>query len=178
MLRGALLALIISGCVATAQEPSPVDESGASTTTVPGTTTTTIDVVQGLENYRSCLAKAGVDTQEFPMDALGRPRFSWALSGLSLDAPSTREALNACAGDLVAGPLDLSADPELATMIREELARFSACMRQRGVGSFPDPVRDYDGIGSPFNVRRIPWSHPGLTSAATACSSQIGQISD
>lgn len=178
MLRGALLALILGGCVSVAHEPSPTEATGLTTTTIPGTTTTTIDVVQGLENYRSCLAEAGVDIPEIPLDALGRPRFSWVFAGLSLGVPSNRAAFNTCAADLMAGPLDLSADPDLAEMIGEELDLFSECMRQRGVDSYPDPVQDYDGLGSPFNIRRIPWDHPGLSSAAAACSSRIGQISN
>ncbi len=170
-----LILLALSGCVAVADSPSPTDPPPSTTTTsVPSTTTTTISVSDGLSNFRACLMEQGVSIDEVPLDGLGRPQMTKALDQLDLGQRSVLNALDACGPELVSGALDLSSDPELRTLVLARLHEFASCVRANGSVRFPDPDPDFNGVGSPFDVNRVPWTDPALADAVTVCSPPLG----
>lgn len=162
------MVLVLSGCVAGASGPSPTDPHGSETTT--SLPTTTIDVEEDLDSFRSCLADLGVVIDEIPIDALGRPMMSRALSSLDMTDPVVGDAISHCAPHLARGALDLSADPELRDLVMESLEELARCVRAQGVPDFPDPVSGFDGTGSPFPASHIPWEEPGLAAAVAVCN--------
>jgi hypothetical protein len=124
----------------------------------------------GLAAFEACLDQEGVEIDAIPLDGLGRPRMAVALAGIDFTDRPTLAALDKCGPLLSAGALDLTGDPELREMVQANLAEFAACVRERGVAGFPDPVPDFSGVGSPFPVGRIPWSDPGMPSAVGVCA--------
>ena len=154
--------------------PSPTDPHAFTTTTTLAVTTTTIDVDTGLADYRDCLSAEGVSITEIPKDALGRPRMADAFASVDLSDRHVVDALETCGRHLSSGALDLSSDPDLQDLVQIRLERFADCVRLEGVDGFPDPVRDFDGRGSPFPVNRVPWADPGLPSAVSICSERLG----
>jgi hypothetical protein len=144
------------------------------TTTIP-TTTTTVTLEQGLSDYRQCLASAGVTIGEISIDGMGRPRMAEALAGLDLADRAVLDALETCGHHLSSGALRLDPDPELAELVQLELEEFAECLRSRGVDDFPDPRPEFDGVGAPYPVNRIPWNDPDLTSAVDVCSALLSR---
>lgn len=170
-----LLALTFAGCVSGAEGPSPTDPHGFElTTTAPTTTATTLNLEEGLEEYRACLADEGVTLGRIRLDGMGRPRMAEAVATLDLTDQGVLDALESCGQLLASGPLDLASDPELGRRVRESLADFAECVRLEGVADYPDPVPGFDGVGSPFPVGRIPWEDPGLATAVDACGEVLG----
>jgi hypothetical protein len=161
--------VVLVGCVAVADGPSPTEPHGVSTTTVPATTTTTITLEQGLARYRQCLSDEGVSIDDIKLDGLGRPRLALAMKDLDLTNRVVIDALDTCGPELTTGPLDLTADPRLRDLVQSSLEAFSACVRAQGVAGFPDPVLNFSGVGSPFPPSRIPWTDAALPNAVTAC---------
>lgn len=144
------------------------------TTTLP-TTTSTVTLEQGLSDFRQCLADAGVSIGEISIDGLGRPRMAEALAGLNLADRAVLDALEQCGHHLSSGALRLDSDPEIAELVQLQLEEFSECVRSRGVDAFPDPRPDFDGVGAPYSVSRIPWNDPDLPAAVNACSPSAQQ---
>lgn len=169
-----VLGLALTGCLAGAGGPSPTDPHGFQLTTTLPLTTTTLSVDEGVEAYRSCLSEEGVTMGPVRFDAMGRPRMVEAVAVLDLGDRSVVDALETCGHLIASGPLDLTSDPELAARVREQLADFAECIRLEGVADYPDPVHDFDGVGSPFPVNRIPWSDPELASAVEVCRDMLG----
>lgn len=167
-----IVALVLAGCLAGPTGPSPTDPHPSTTTTAP-TTTTTLAIEQGLANYRACLGEAGVSIGEIPLDGLGRPDMTTALSELDLTDRGTLDALEACGPHLSSGALDSTSDPELRELVQRALEEFAECLRERGVDEYPDPVDDFDGIGSPFPVNRVPWTDPALPEAVAVCGERL-----
>lgn len=168
-----LVAVALCGCVAGATGPSPTDPHGFTTTTTIPTTTTTLSLEQGLDAYRECLSEQGVSIGRIRLDGLGRPRMAEALAGVDLGDRQVLDALELCGELIASGPLDLGADPELAELVRVRLEEFAECVRLAGVVDYPDPVPDFEGVGSPFPTNRIPWTHPGLADAVALCSARL-----
>lgn len=160
--------------MAGAEGPSPTDPHGFTTTTTVPITTTTLTIEDGLAGFRTCLSGEGVGIGEIPLDGLGRPRMAAALAGLNLSERSVLDALEACGHHLASGALDLSSDPELRSMVQDRLESFADCVRLEGVVDYPDPIPDFDGLGAPFPVNRVPWTDPGLPGAVSACTSTLG----
>lgn len=133
-------------------------------------TTTTVGTDAGLATYRDCLSAEGVAIPEIPSDALGRPRMADAFAGLDLSDRFVVDALETCGHHLSSGALDLSSDPDLQSLVQTTLEQFAECVRLEGVEVYPDPVPDFDGLGSPFPVNRVPWTDPGLPGAVSTCS--------
>lgn len=133
-----------------------------------------MDVETGLTAYRSCLAERGVGIDRIRIDGLGRPRMAEALARVDLTDHMVLDALETCGHYLATGALDLGPDPELADLVRDRLARFADCVRLEGVSDYPDPKRDFNGVGSPFPVDRIPWADPALPEAVDSCSRLLG----
>lgn len=170
-----VLGLALTGCLAGAGGPSPTDPHGFQlTTTLPPVTTTTLSVDEGVEAYRSCLSDEGVTLGPVRFDTMGRPRMAEAVAVLDLGDRSVIDALETCGHLIASGPLDLTTDPELADRVREQLAGFAECIRLEGVAGYPDPVSDFDGVGSPYPISRIPWSDPDLPSAVDTCRDMLG----
>lgn len=170
---GLAFSLALTGCVATADGPSPTEPHGFTTTTVPATTTTTLPLVEGLSAYRNCLGGLGVPIDEITLDGLGRPRMALAMSDLDLGDRLVLDALDQCGPELVTGALDLGNDPQLRRLVQTSLREFAGCIREHGVDSFPDPLPSFSGVGAPFAMTRIPWSDPGLGDAVTVCSRSL-----
>lgn len=161
--------LALSGCLAEAEAPSPTDPHGFTTTTTQATTTSISPVEPSLTEFRDCMSERGAPVPEVPLDGLGRPRIGVVLDGLDLSRRQVLEALEECGGVLTTGALALEPDPEMRRVVQAQLEEFSRCVRAEGVAGFPDPVAGFDGIGSPYPAGRIPWAHPGLADAVTAC---------
>lgn len=164
-----VLLILGTACVSEADGPSPTDPHAVTTTTLPPTTTTTLTLEEGLEAYRNCLLDQGVPIDEIRVDGLGRPRLAIAMEGLDYGDSKVLDALDICAPELSAGALDLGPDPALQRLVVVRLETFAACMRDRGISSFPDPIAGFDGVGSPFPAGRVPWADPGLVDAVTGC---------
>ncbi len=165
-------ALVLTACTTAEEGPSATD-SHPNTTTVPSTTTTTIAVAEATEEFGQCLDGQGVAIDPVPFDAIGRPRLDLATSELDFDDPEVTDALALCAPILGTGALDLSGEEALRAMIFSQLEAFARCVRDRGVALFPDPVPGFSGVGSPFSVAEIPYSHPGFEVAVTVCRDQV-----
>jgi hypothetical protein len=163
------LALILSGCVAGADGPSPTDPHRGTTTTTMPATVTTVTIEEALSDFRECLRDRGVGVGRVRLDARGRPRLAEALRGLDMTDRNVLDALASCGQHLRAGALDLSSDPELRDLVQETLEELADCLRSWGVEEFPDPVPRFDGVGSPFPNSRIPWTDPDLADAVAAC---------
>ena len=163
------LSLILSGCVAGADGPSPTDPHLVTTTTTVAATATTVTVEEGLSAFRDCLRDRGVGVGRIRLDALGRPRLAEALRRLDLTNRDVLDSLESCGQHLNAGALDLSPDPRLRDLVQDTLQDLAACLRSWGIEDFPEPVSGFDGIGSPFPNSRIPWTDPDLADAVAAC---------
>lgn len=172
-----LVGFLISGCAATADEPSPTDPLGVTTTSTLPTTTTAVALEPGLDNHRDCLTQRGVTIGEIGIDARGRPLMAAAMDGLDFTDRNILEALNECSPELTTGALDLGPDPVLRDMVQEVLGELAECMRRSGVPGYPDPVAGFNGLGSPFPVDRIPWTDPDLADAVAVCSRRLGASS-
>ncbi|HEX6300107.1 MAG TPA: hypothetical protein VF148_06560 [Acidimicrobiia bacterium] len=163
------MAILVSGCIAGADGPSPTDPHGFTTTTTIPVTVTTATVEESLGSFRECLRERGVGVGRIRLDVFGRPRLAEALRGLDLTDRDVLDALASCGQHLRAGALDLSSDPDLRELVQDTLVELADCLRSWGVEGFPDPVPGFDGVGSPFPDARIPWTDPDLPDAVAAC---------
>lgn len=164
----ATLAVTIAfGCTAA---PGGTSESTVVSVT---TTTTTIAGDAAATEYAACLRTGGVEVDDIPIDATGRPMLDAINEQLDYSDPATVEALSACAGILSEGALDLGFDEDFRQAVVDQLAAFSRCVRARGVDAFPDPVPGFIGIGSPYPVAEIPYDDADLPAAVEACEKSI-----
>lgn len=163
-----ILAMVVSGCVAGPDGPSPTDPHEPTTTTV-SVTVTTLTTRESLTGFRDCLRSKDVNIDRIRLDALGHPRIAEAIGRLDLSDRKVLEALEMCGHHLSAGALDLSSDPRLRDLVQDTLEELAQCLRLWGVNDFPDPVPGFDGVGSPFPNDLIPWSDPDLPAAVAAC---------
>ena len=151
------------------------------TTTLPASsslaTTTTIALTpeQAAGEFQACLIDRGLTVPQISLDSNGRPDLSALADATRQGSAEWQEALTACAAVIVAnGVLDLSAEPDLAEVVRRGLTAFSACMRSQGVEDFPDPPADFDGTSPPFPISTLPVTDPELGTAAETCAATIG----
>lgn len=168
---------LISGCVAAADGPSPTDPLGVTTTSTIPSTTTTVTLEEGLDDYRECLSQRGITVGEIGIDARGRPQMAAAMDGLDFTDRNVLEALSECGPELATGALDLGPDPVLRDLVEAQLGELAECIRRNGVPEYPDPLVGFNGLGSPFPVERIPWTDPDLADAVAVCSSPLGASS-
>lgn len=164
----AAIALTIVACTSNADVPSPT-EPGPTPTTVPPTTTTTTDTLDAVGAFHTCLAENGIEIEEVPIDASGRPRFDLVTRDLDLDDPATAEAMAVCSLGLGTGALDSSDDELMSDLVLDQLRAFSQCVRDRGISDFPDPEPTFSGIGSPYSIAEIPYSNPALAEVLASC---------
>jgi hypothetical protein len=167
-----LASLLIGGCTPNADAPSGTDVPGTTTTTVP-TTTTTVASAEAVNAFRVCLMENGVEVEEIPFDATGRPRLDFVLVTLDFSDPEVAAAVSACSEHLETGALDLGGEDALREAIIGHLTDFSECMIDLGVEGFPDPVPGFLGVGSPFPVAEIPYSDPDFADAAVVCRAAL-----
>ena len=164
----ALVAVTIAGgCTAA---PGGVPEPTVLSVT---TTTTTVAGDAAATQYVACLRAEGVEVDDIPIDANGRPMLDAINDQLDYTDPATVKAISACAGVLSEGALDLGFDEDFRQEVVEELAAFSRCVRARGVDAFPDPIPGFIGIGSPYPVAEIPYDDADLPAAVEACEQTI-----
>jgi hypothetical protein len=164
-----IFVVVLAGCVADVDAPSPTDPHLITTTTAIPATVTTITLEESLAVFRDCLRERGVAVGRIRLDALGRPRLAEALRNLDLTDREVLETLASCGQHLRAGALELNSDPELRDLVQGSLTELASCLREWGVEDFPDPVPGFDGVGSPFPDGRIPWKDPDLPDAVAAC---------
>lgn len=164
--------LFAFGCTADANGPSGTDTPDPSTTTAP-TTTTTIPSAEAIGAFRECMSANGVEIEEIPFDASGRPRLELVLVTLDFGDPEVAAAVSACSENLETGALDLGGEDVLRQEIIGHLTDFSRCMVGRGVTGFPDPVPGFIGVGSPFPVAEIPYSDPNFAEAVAVCRTAL-----
>lgn len=158
---------LVVACNAAAPGPAP-----AVTTTA---TTALPSAEEAIGVFSDCLNEQGVEVDAIPTGPDGRPDLSSLAGVMSQDPLRWRSALSACAGGLVgSGALDLSADPELASLVIGQLQAFAQCMRGQGVEDFPDPAPDFDGTAAPFHLAEIPVTDPELATAVESCAAMVG----
>jgi hypothetical protein len=119
------------------------------------------------------MGEEGVDLAPIPFDAQGRPRLDLVMRGIDTDDPSVVSALDRCSIHLITGALSLTGSPVIEDGVLAALDDFAACMRVRGVPAFPDVVRGFNGVGSPFPVEEIPYDDPDLGPAARVCFGRL-----
>lgn len=166
-LAAMLAVTAVVGCTAV---PGGTSESTVLSIT---TTTTTIPGDAAATEYVTCLRTKGVEVDDIPIDANGRPMLDAINDQLDYTDPATVEAITACAGVLSEGALDLGFDEDFRQDVVEQLAAFSRCVRARGVEAFPEPVPGFIGIGSPYPVAEIPYDDADLPAAVEACEQTI-----
>lgn len=167
-----MLSLLAIACTPGADGPSATGAPATTTTTAP-TTTTTATSAESVRAFRECLLESGVEIEEIPIDATGRPRLDLVMAGLDFGDPEVAEAVSSCSSLLETGALDLGREDVLRERILEMLTEFSRCMVDLGVEGFPDPVPGYLGIGAPFPVAEIPYTDPEFSAAAEVCRADL-----
>ncbi|MGH8913818.1 MAG: hypothetical protein ACRDZM_04790 [Acidimicrobiia bacterium] len=167
-----LAATMFVACTPGADGPSAT-AAPQSTTTIAATTTTTLGSSDAVEVFRACLLDRGVEIEEVPIDATGRPRLDMVLVALDLEDPVIAEAVSRCSEYLETGALDLGGEDVLRQEILGQLTDFSRCMVDLGVEDFPDPLPGFLGVGSPFPVAQIPYSDPDFTAAVAVCRADL-----
>lgn len=168
-----LFLLALAACAAEVRAPSPTAAPEVITTTVPATTTTTLSVEDATLQFRSCLVDRGVQVDEIPFDARGRPRLELALVGVDFGDVSAIESLTECSDLLNDGALDLTIWPQLQETVQVTLESFSECVRAHGVLTFPDPVSPFVGVGGPYPLEEIPFEDPDLEGAVAICAERV-----
>ena len=115
----------------------------------------------------------GIEIEEIPVDATGRPRLDLVLVTLDFGDPEVAEAVSLCSEHLETGALDLGGEDVLRQEILEQLTDFSRCMVDLGVEDFPNPLPGFVGVGSPFPVAEIPYSDPDFAAAVEVCRAAL-----
>lgn len=172
-MRPKLVAALMAVTVAFGCTASPGGTSESTVLAVTTTTTTTIAGAAAATGYVACLRAEGVEVDDIPIDANGRPMLDAINDQFDYADPATADAVSACAGNLSEGALDLGFDEDFRQAVVEQLAAFSRCLRARGVDTFPDPVPGFIGIGSPYPVAEIPYDDADLPAAVDACEKTV-----
>jgi len=165
--RGVLLtavaAAVSAGLVACGGDDGarvPGAGGGAGTTT--GTTTGPRDVQEAQLAFARCMRARGVDIPDPAPSSDGRLRFAIPAGGGPQGPDArTREAFDACQGELAGATPDLDAGDRAA--LRDAQLAWARCMRERGV-DVPDPE---PGEGGRIVIRGQ--DAPGFADADRAC---------
>lgn len=165
-------AAVLTACSEDGIGSSPTNPTTPSTTVV-ATTTTTAFSAQAVEDFHDCLGENGIEIEEIPSDAQGRPRLDLVMLGVDLSDPAKSAIVASCSELLSAGALDLTNSPLIGSGVVGLLSEFSECVRLHGVPDFPDPLPGFTGIGGPYPVAEIPYSDPDLESAIDECRSRV-----
>lgn len=176
-----VLVLVVAACSSEEAVPTIPSSEDVVTTSIVAETTTTEVARLGFEEavaeFTDCMRDEGIEIPDVRFDAEGRPILGEIVEDLDLSEPAFQSALGACAGILTrAGALELSTDPELQAVVIDQLTDFSACMRDNGVETFPDPTAGFTGTGSPYPLGLIPFDDPEFEDAATACQEALGSL--
>lgn len=174
------LALVLAACSSGGEDtgatiPGSGDLAGT-TTSLPGTTTTTIraSLEETALRFTACMRDEGIDIPDITIGADGRPILAGIAEEIDTASEEFQSALTTCSPILAeSGALDLSSDPELQAVVQDQLQSFSECMRDEGVASFPDPLPGFTGVGSPFPLAQLPLDDPGFQAAIEACQSEL-----
>jgi len=169
LIRRLLVLLLIpivalTACFDDGEGSSPTDPT-TPTSTVAAVTTTTAISSEAIEAFRQCLSDGGIDIEEIPFDAQGRPRLDLVMIGIDFTDPELSSVFAGCSELLTTGALALTDSPVIGSGIVRLLAEFSECVRSLGVADFPDPLPGFTGIGGPYPVAEIPYSDPDLEAA-------------
>jgi len=164
--------VVFAACTRDGTGSSPTDPT-IPTTTIPGTTTTTVISRTAIEAFQRCLSDSGVDVEPATFDAQGRLRLDLMMIGVDFTDTGSSALVAGCSEYLTTGALVLTESPLIATGVRALLAEFSECVRSRGVRDFPDPVPGFTGIGGPYPIAEIPYSDPDLEAAIVECRGRL-----
>jgi hypothetical protein len=123
--------------------------------------------------FRVCLLDHGIEIEEIPVDATGRPRLDLVLVTLDLGDPEVADAVSVCSEHLETGALDLGGEDILRQEVLGQLTEFSRCMVDLGVEDFPEPLPGFVGVGSPFPVAEVPYSDPDFAAAVEVCRTAL-----
>jgi hypothetical protein len=137
LVSAATLAVVTAGCGSSSGDPGVASLGGAATTTTTendGSTGTTAKESGG-RAFAACMRSHGVPN--FPDPTAGGGGISIGPgSGINPDSPQFQSAERTCQRLLPAGK---RASPADQAKMRDQLLKFSACMRSHGVPNFPDP---------------------------------------
>lgn len=167
-----LVLIALAGCAPADLAPSPTVPEPTSTT-LAGPTTTTLSPSAGAVRFEACLRAEGLEIAPIPLDGRGRLRLELVLARVDFSVAANVTALDRCAHHLTGGALSLDGSPVMKQAVMEMLNDFSVCVRSRGVRDFPDPRPDFNGVGTPYPMDRIPFHHPGLQDAVDECRDRM-----
>lgn len=108
-----------------------------------------IDIEEATLEFTRCMRDKGIDVPDIRFDASGAPVIPRELvEDVDLGSDEWKEAESECISIFQnASALQFSSDPELETVIQDQLREFSSCMRGESFTDFPDPVV---GNGLPY----------------------------
>ena len=117
--------------------------------------------------FVDCMREHGIELPDPEPDGNGGFDFGIAESGVNIDDPAFRAAIQACRDKLPGGGMANLDDPEVQAQLRE----FAQCMRDNGF-DFPDP--DTDG-GFADALLEIDRTSPQFQKAMDACQDKLPQ---
>jgi hypothetical protein len=135
-----------------------------------GTSTQAAEQVSDEDKAREfvgCMREQGIELPDPEPDGNGGFDFGIADSGVNVDDPAFREAIQACQDKLPGGGMANLDDPELQAQLRE----FAQCMRDNGI-DFPDPDTDGGFAGALTEIDR---TSPQFQKAMDACRDKLPQ---
>jgi hypothetical protein len=113
------------------------------------TTTTRIDADEAVLEVTRCMRDRGLEVPDIGITNDGqldlRPE---DFENIDVDSDEFQEAFTSCIAVFqLSGGFDVALDPELEALFQDQLQDFSQCMRDNGIGDFPDPQT---GTGTPY----------------------------
>lgn len=164
--------LCLAACVPSADGPSTMAES--TTTTLPPATSTTLGPADSVAAFVGCLQERGVDTSAVAI--IGEPATDLGslASVLETSDPAVQAAVAECAELLSAAQIaHLTGDPEVRTLVADQLGLFAECMRTEGIEGFPDPLLE---PLPRFDPESVPFDTEGFEVALETCRALVGNL--
>jgi hypothetical protein len=128
-------------------------ETTPSTTSASTGATDPLTLEEATLDFTACMRDSGIDIPDITFDSDGQPMLSALIvEEFDLLDPDFQTALESCRTILSeAGEgIELQLDPELIATLADQLTEFSACMRDNGVETWPDPLPTFTGSEIPF----------------------------
>jgi hypothetical protein len=146
------------------------------------TTTTTVDTEQAILDYAQCMRDHGIDMPDPEINSAGGGvGFTVQAQGDDGEGPDSaqmqamQEADAACR-HFLQGAVQQFEQPDTAQM-QEQMLAFSQCMRDQGVGDYPDPVFSDNGgvtlMAPGSDQGGFDPSDPAFQAAQEACQQEV-----